>query len=625
MPGSAQEASAARGASPGVAEVRVDPQGRIVHWSGAAAEWFGHAAAEMEGRPVHDLVRPAPDAVWPDAARGARPSVGSASGVGIPAGPADAVRADGVHVPVRVSVSFDDGLVLRLEDDAPARRAWQRIRQSEEQLRRAQQVGRIGSWEWDIAADRIDWSDELYRIYGVEPQSFEATFEAFLERVHADERATVQRMVEEALQDQSGFRFFHRIVRPDGAVRWLYGQGAVESEGGQPVRMHGTAQDVTEIRAAEDKFRALLDSAPDAIVLADAEGRIELVNEQVEHLFGYGRDELVGRPVEVLVPPSLREGHRGHRSDYNAHPKKRPMGRGLELKAVRKDGSEFPVEVSLSPIKTPDGTLVMAAVRDISERRKAEEADRLAFQRLLEIQQLKELNRFRTDLLNTASHELNTPLTPLRLELHLLRSGRLGDLNERQERAVEVLDRNLQRVSGLIEDVLDVARMESGRMRIERKPMDLAKLVAEAAQTYRPAVQEAGLTLDLDLEGPVPMEGDPDRLSQVLVNLLSNAVKFTEQGGITLTLRRVRRDGRPEAEVEVADTGVGLDGQQIKRLFQPFSQVHDVNRSQLGGTGLGLYICKGILQEHGGSVSVDSEGPGRGTTFTLRLPMEGAP
>lgn len=244
---------------------------------------------------------------------------------------------------------------------------------AERELAEAQKLAHIGSWEWDIPNDVVRWSEELYRIYGLDRQSFGGSYEGFLERVHPEDRESTDHIVRKAYEDRAPFHYGHRIVRPDGQVRTLQAHGEVVcGEDGEPVLMRGTGQDISAQVDAEERFRSLLESAPDAMVIANDKGEIVLVNSQAQRIFGYSRDEMVGKPVEMLVPERFRGSHRDHRAHYVREPSPRPMGTGLDLYARRKDGSEFPVEVSLSPLQTEGGVLVSSAIRDVTERKKAE-------------------------------------------------------------------------------------------------------------------------------------------------------------------------------------------------------------------------------------------------------------
>ena len=265
-----------------------------------------------------------------------------------------------------------------------------------------------------------------------------------------------------------------------------------------------------------------------------------------------------------------------------------------------------------------DADRLWRAIRYGIERKRSEAAQRVAFERLGQIEELKVANQLKLKLISEATHELNTPLTPLKLQLHMLKAGDFGPLNDKQERAVNILDRNLDRLRALLSDLLDVARLQNGRLVLRRTPIEATQLLKEVVETFDAAARRADIRLELAVGPPVQVWGDDHRLTQVVVNYISNALKFTPAGGrIHVELQRRGSD----AVVLVSDSGLGLTPEQIGRLFAPFSQVHDASRTHTNGTGLGLYICKGIMEQHGGKAWCESDGPGRGSTFCFSLPV----
>lgn len=277
------------------------------------------------------------------------------------------------EIDLAVTIARQLGFSLeRLHAEAARASAEQEVRASEDLLRLATGTGKVGLWHWDIPANRVSWTDSLYAIHGVDKNTFDATVEAFIALVHPDDRDDMAKALERALQGDAPYELEFRAVRPDGQVIWLFTNATVLRDGDRPVRMAGATLDVTDRKQAEERFRLAIEAAPSGMVLANSEGRIVLVNAHAEKLFGYGRDELIGRTLEVLVPERFRGTHPNFREAYVARPSARPMGAGRDLFALRKDGSEVPVEIGLSPIRTNEGLVVLAAVVDISERKRAD-------------------------------------------------------------------------------------------------------------------------------------------------------------------------------------------------------------------------------------------------------------
>ena len=300
----------------------------------------------------------------------------------------------------------------------------------------------------------------------------------------------------------------------------------------------------------EKRFRELLEAAPDAIMQVDAEGRIILLNRVTEDMFGYTRDELLGQPVEVLIPQELHARHAEHRAHYRQHPMTRTMGSGLALEGIRKDGSRFPVEISLSPSRSAEGFRVTAIIRDTTERRIAEERLRKVreeyTQRLAETnaelemtnRELERANRLKSEFLASMSHELRTPLHTIIGFSELLAEELEGPLNEKQQRFVQHIHTDSLHLLELINDVLDISKIEADRLELRPEAFDFTALVAESLASVRSLAEAKSHTLETALDVPTAVEADRLRIKQVLVNLLSNAIKFTPEGG------RIRLEAR---------------------------------------------------------------------------------
>jgi PAS domain S-box-containing protein len=350
-----------------------------------------------------------------------------------------------------------------------------------------------------------------------------------------------------------------------------------------------------QLRESEERVRRLNDAAFEGIVI-QADGRVVDCNEAFARMLGAPQKDLIGRSVLDFVAPESRETLAAH--------VRAPSNDPYEVVAVRSDGTTFPAEVVGRDFPWGGRTVRVAAVRDISER---------ATNR-----KLKELDRLKTQFINNAAHELATPLTPIKLQSHLLRVGSLGPLNEKQAKAMNVVARNVDHLGLLVKDVLDSARVQGGTLVLRRARTDVVRIVRESAESFHETARGNGVELAVEApEPPVLVDADDARVTQVLFNLLSNALKFTPEGG-RVALRVARApDG---VRVSVTDTGIGVRPEDIPKLFQPFSQLHDTSQTGRGGTGLGLYISRGIVEAHGGRIWAESPGPGRGATVTFVLP-----
>jgi PAS domain S-box-containing protein len=393
----------------------------------------------------------------------------------------------------------------------------------------------------------------------------------------------------------------------------------IRSADGKPIGVVLVFRDVTEQRRArrdiEAKERiarelaAIVESSDDAIVGKSLDGTIRSWNQGAERMFGYTRTEAVGHSIRMIVPDDRIAEEEAVIS---------AIGRGnsvahLETVRRRKDGSLVPVFLSVSPILAPDGTVIGASkiARDISERKRAEEAQRDAYD------EARRANRLKDEFLATLSHELRTPLNAIFGYARMLHSGTLPA--EKQRRAVAVVERNATALNKIVEDVLDVSRIISGKTRLHVQPVTLSSVVEQAVATVHPTADVKGVRLQFAADEPIgPMSGDPDRLQQVIWNLLSNAIKFTPRGGLALIrLQRVNAD----VEIVVSDTGRGIAAEFLPYVFERFRQADSGLTRETGGLGLGLAIVRHLVELHGGTIHAASEGEGKGATFRVRLPF----
>ena len=372
----------------------------------------------------------------------------------------------------------------------------------------------------------------------------------------------------------------------------------------------------------QDLTEHVLQSAPDAIVISDAAGRIVFVNRQVDTLFGYG-EELLGRPIEQLLPQRLHARHRDHREQFAEAPRTRPMGAGRDLLARRRDGTEFPVEVSLSPIEEGGERLIVAAIRDATDRRRADRELILAREEAERARQAADearasadqANQAKSRFLSTASHDLRQPVQSI-----ALLNGTLRRLVKAAD-ALEVLTQQEQAIgamSRLLNALLDISKLESGQVRPEITDFSVASLFDELRQEFASVALAKGIELQVEpCQGTI--RSDPSLLEQVLRNLVANAIKYTHRG-------RVRLCCLPEpaqVRLEVTDTGVGIAADQLPYIFDEFFQIGARSNRERSGYGLGLSIVSRIVKLLGLRLEVNSE-PGVGSSFRLAVPAGGA-
>lgn len=360
-------------------------------------------------------------------------------------------------------------------------------------------------------------------------------------------------------------------------------------------------QIIVQLRVSEDRFRGLLESAPDATIIVDKDGEIVLINKQAENVFGYSREELIGARVEQLIPQALREAHLSHRTGYFMEPKVRSMGVGMELFAVRKDGTSFPVEISLSPMHSASGMLVTAAVRDITERKLIEAS-------------LQQINRELESFTYSVSHDLRAPLRIIDGYADILLEDYQAQLDQGGVNVLHTIKNNARRMGRLIDDLLDLSRL--GRKELEKTRIDMDKLVRRIISDQCERHQWTNVTIDVS---NLPhANADESLIEQVWINLISNAAKYSSQKEAPKV--EISANITPDEIIYVVkDNGVGFDMRYADKLFGVFQRLHKV--TEFEGTGIGLALAHRIILRHRGRIWANAI-PGEGATFYFSLPND---
>lgn len=482
----------------------------------------------------------------------------------------------------------------------------------------------IGTWTWDIESDTVVADANLARMFEMTPsEAAGGALEIYTKAIHADDRERVGSDIQRAIEDGESLRTDYRIVHSDGGILWVVARGqVVRDNNGRAVRLPGVAIDVTgqrqaetDLRSSEDRRRLALDSAglgswqvvPDTMELK--------TDARFRSIFGISENSVDYTAAVACIHPEDQS-----RVQAAVQASIRPLDPApyeVEYRVIRPDGSVRWVFAKGRANFDATGHTVLSfdgTVADVTEHKRLNDALRQL------AADLSEAGNRKDEFLATLAHELRNPLAPIRNGLSVIRAGATEAM---RERAVGMMERQLGQLVHLVNDLLDVSRVSTGKVTLRRELVALRTVTDGAVETSRPLIEADGHTLSIDLPAkPMFVDADPTRLTQVLTNLLNNAAKYTPRGGqISLS---AAREGN-EAVIRVTDNGVGIPPALLPKVFDMFMQVGTALERSQGGLGLGLTLVRKLVEMHGGTVSVESGGDGMGSTFTVRLPLAEKP
>ncbi|MBA4020419.1 MAG: hypothetical protein C0483_24930 [Pirellula sp.] len=621
-------------ASIGDAVLTTDAEGCVLYLNDIAEQLSGWSTADARGRPVEEVFHivhevtnePVESPVRRVLAEGV--IVGLANHTWLISKDGSRRPIDDSAAPIRDEQRRLVGTVLVFRDVTERRKTERRLRDISSRLQAALTAGSIGTWVWDIPADKTYADANLAQMFGVTPQAAEGGTQAdFLSKVHPDDAPVVAGLVQQAIKTNGHYEAEFRIEREVDGIRWIVARGVVEyDDGGSPRQMNGVVVDITERKQAEQDFRALteesersrrlyetiLSTTPDFVYTFNFEHQFTYANPALLRMFGRSFDEAVGKTfLEIGYEPWHAAMHEREIDEVVAT---KASIRG-EVPFTGTHGTRI-YDYIFSPVFAADGSVeaVAGTTRDVTERKQLEEHLRRV------AAELSEANRRKNEFLATLAHELRNPLAPIRTGLELLKIGSSDRALVEQTR--DMMERQALHMVRLIDDLLDISRITQGKLHLRLARVPLSDVIRTSVESVRLIMSDAGHAFDIRLpEEPVYLTADPSRLSQVVSNLLNNAAKYTPRGGRVELI--VEADER-HVVVRVKDTGLGIPAEMRERIFEMFAQIDRPLEQGYTGLGIGLTLVKRLVEMHEGSVAVHSEGEGRGSEFVVRLPRAAA-
>jgi PAS domain S-box-containing protein len=554
-------------------------------------------------------------------------------------------RKDGQLYTEQVSYTpvLDDlGEVLHIvairQDISERKQIEETLRQNEASLREAQKIARTGSWEWDLRTNLVIWSEEMYRVFDLDPKTYDGRPESLMKVIHPDDVEIYLDAV--STNKESGDKpvLEYRVVHRDGSIHFVYGEGRMMlDQDGKPLKSIGTVQDVTERRQAENalresetRFKDILFSMGDWVWEVDEHGVYTFSSERAVDYFGSSAEDIIGKTPFDFMP--REEVERVAPIFYDMTMRKAPI-RNMENWNVKKNGELICLLTNGVPILDKDGNLrgYRGVAQDITERKRAEEALRKAHgeleQRVEErTGDLRDANlalekaaRLKDEFLASMSHELRTPLTGILGLSEALQMVTYGELNEKQRRALKNIEMSGRHLLALINDILDLSKIEAGKFELQIDACSLGEICQNSLQLTRGMAAQKHQQVNFQMiPASINLRADARRLKQMIVNLMGNAIKFTPDGG-RLGIEVNGDENQQLIQITIWDEGIGIRAEDFTRLFKPFTQLDSSLSRQYSGTGLGLSLVQRLAELHGGRVDVESS-PGMGSRFTIMLP-----
>lgn len=510
------------------------------------------------------------------------------------------------------------GYVGTITDITEHKRTLSALQKKESQLRQAQSIAHIGSWDHDLVTGQLTWTDELYRIFGVSPDTFTPNIENFIDLIHPDDQPAMQAWIQSCISGDKPGSLEFRCVWPDGTIHHIEGQGELFLDAyGKPIQISGTGQNITERKKAqehnEEKLRALqllgviADSSNDAIFAKDVEGRYLLCNREMLRQSGKSLAKVINNKDEDVFSPEdaalIKE------RDHSVLKWRQPTTFEEILNTV--DGERIFLTTK-GPLRDASGNLlgIFGISRDITESKQAEETLKES------MRQLEEKELAKTRFLAAASHDMRQPLAAANLFIDALK---LSQQTPQQSDIIKHLDQSMSTFNELLDALLNVSKLDSGIIKPELTSINVVEVFNWLEQNYLPLAsqKQIGFRLYFPMKERLVVKGDIGLLNSVLMNLVSNAIKFTSEGAILISARR----RGSEILFQVWDSGIGIDDENIKYIFDEFYQINNAQRDRTRGLGLGLSIAQRAIALLGGKISCRSM-IGRGSVFEFSLPLD---